>query len=274
MLPSEKPSNIPLVFIGASPELEQELDWLKENQNSAYYLCSDTAVGFMVENKIMPHGILSIDSGRGTHFHLMKDFPEDMEIYTWLGGCRELFKKSKSPRLFLTNYPLDQYIAALYKLPEESMLSNPSLNIAGMAIAIGRLWKMPEVYLAGFGLKAIQGKTHCRGTGYESYNLPLVTRKKTLESLLPIRTYPSHLTSKNQNSLNNLNPHSYPMKFLSQEMNQNKALNIPKKYMKPSDFSPHLIQLDPPSRHNWKLISQRILPGVDPRMMSRYLESH
>jgi hypothetical protein len=274
MLPAENPSNLPLVFIGASPELEQQLDWLKKNQKSAYYLCSDTALGFMVENNIKPHGILSIDSGRGTYFHLMKEFHKDMEIYTWLGGCRELFQKNKPPKIFLTNYPLDQFISELYQLPDESILSNPSLNIAGMAIAIGRLWKMSEVYLAGFGLRSTQGKTHCRGTGYESYNLPLITRRKTMESLLPTRTYPSHLTHKNQNSLDNLNPYSFPVKFLSQNMEQNNNINIDPKYMKSPNFSPHSIYLEPPSPKSWHLISQRNLPGVDSKIMARYLESY
>lgn len=102
--------------------------------------------------------------------------------------------------LFLTNYPLDQLLAEVCNFPDSSILSNPSRNVAGMAIAIARYQKYKTIYLAGFELKLDIPKTHVQATGYESYGLPLVHRKKGLDSFYPRKMYSSQFTKKNFNS--------------------------------------------------------------------------
>lgn len=170
-----------VLFCGASPVLETQIEQIKEFRNKFFLISSDTAASFLIHKKIYPNAILSIDSGRGTIFHLRENLPSDSIFFTWLGGNRELFFRNFKKYLFLTSFPLEQ-ILQNYFLPELPILNNPSLNVAGMAKTISKELGAEKIIYAGTSFISIHGKTHCRGTGYENYLLPKIDRKFSLES--------------------------------------------------------------------------------------------
>lgn len=265
LTPNTKYLDYPLVFAGASPLLDGQIDWINRNRSRMFLLSSDTALGFLIQKNTIPDAVISVDSSRGTFFHFSKNLPTSIPIFTWLGGNRILFNKKMNTYLFLTSYPLDQLLAEVCHFPDSSILSNPSRNVAGMAISIARYQKYKTIYLAGFELKSDISKTHVQSTGYESYGLPLVHRKKGLDSFYPRKMYSSQFTKKNFNSfqaiaetkgidcqiLSNSSPDlTCPELKNSQEIN---FLEIP------STVSLHLDQL----------IHQK-LPGVVPSVLAKY----
>ena len=118
-----------------------------------------------------------------------------MIFMTWLGGNREIFFRKFKKYLFLTTFPLDQ-ILQTYFFSDLPILENPSLNLAGMAKTIAKELGAKKIIYSGLSLVSINGKTHCKGTGYENYILPKVSRKFSLESYR--RGYKQTKTFKNE----------------------------------------------------------------------------
>ncbi len=204
--------NISLLFVGASPSLEIEIDSLRKNRHQFFILSSDTAAYYLFKQHIKPDAILSIDSGRGTAFHFREDIPEDIPIITWLGGNRSIFHKKNPIYLVYTTYPLDQIMVETYK--DLFLLNNPGLNISGMAGAIAEKMKVKDFAYAGVSFSSHQGKTHCRGTGYEYYKLTNISRKYSLEMYSP-GNYRREVSKKNQLALDFLHKSRFGFKKFS-----------------------------------------------------------
>jgi uncharacterized Rossmann fold enzyme len=169
------------VFVGASPKLEEEIFILKKFRKKFWLLSSDTALGFLLHENITPDAILSIDAGRGTFYHFLKNLPFSIPVITWFGGNREIFFNCSNIGIFFTTYPFDQILQSSF-YPDQPILHNPSLNVAGMALAFAKQLKAKKILFAGTSFVSIDGKSHCKGTGYESYRLPVVSRRLSLES--------------------------------------------------------------------------------------------
>lgn len=107
-------------FIGASPSLELEKDWIEKNRTKVYLLASDTSLGFLLQNKILPDAILSIDSGRGTGFHFPANTPDQIPIITWLGGSARIFDLPNPKILYVSTHPLDQMARMYFSLRHRS----------------------------------------------------------------------------------------------------------------------------------------------------------
>ncbi|PJZ76173.1 6-hydroxymethylpterin diphosphokinase MptE-like protein [Leptospira neocaledonica] len=166
-------------FVGASPNLESEIDWIRKNREKFFLLSSDTALGYLLENDIQPHGVLSIDSGLGTFYHFPENVPENIPIFTWFGGACRIFDLKNPKIIYLSTHPLDQILGAKF-YPRAPILENPSLNVAGLAISLLRTLGAESVLLKGFGFERDAGKTHCRSTGYERYDRFFIDRRRSL----------------------------------------------------------------------------------------------
>lgn len=192
------PNSMPIVFVGASPGLENEIKRIHMYRNQIYLITSDTALGYLLDNQILPDLILSFDSGRGTLFHFLKEIPEDIPIITWLGGSPYLFTLPNPKILVNSFHPLDQMLEALFrffKFPDWPSFPNPSLNLVGMVKSL--LGETHPFWLTGVSFLSEFGKAHCKSTGYESYILPYLHRKLSLEGY-SFRLYGSERKGKNR----------------------------------------------------------------------------
>ncbi|WP_246050455.1 6-hydroxymethylpterin diphosphokinase MptE-like protein [Leptospira langatensis] len=168
-------------FLGASPNLEKELDWILANKEKVFLLSSDTSLGFLLESGIRPNAVLSIDSGLGTSYHFPQNVPEDIPILTWFGGSTRIFELKNPKIIYLSTFPLDQILRARF-FPKAPILENPSLNVSGLAISFFQNLGAEAILLKGFGFTREGGKTHCRASGYERYDRFFLNRKRSLYS--------------------------------------------------------------------------------------------
>ncbi|TGK00683.1 DUF115 domain-containing protein [Leptospira semungkisensis] len=168
-------------FLGASPNLEKEVGWIRENRENVFLLSSDTALGFLLESGIRPHAVLSIDSGLGTSYHFPENFPKDIPILTWFGGSSKIFELENPKIIYLSTHPLDQILGARF-FPNAPILENPTLNVSGLAVSFFQSVGATAVLLKGFGFSRESGKTHCRASGYERYDRFFLERKRSLYS--------------------------------------------------------------------------------------------
>ncbi|MCP5513145.1 MAG: DUF115 domain-containing protein [Leptospiraceae bacterium] len=204
----------PIVFTGASPGLERDMETLKNLRNSIFLLASDSSLGFLLKNNLPPDAILSLDPGRGTAFHFSDRIPETIPILTWAGGSRRIFELPNPKVLFFTSYPLDQWLSAQV-MNSESYLENPGRNIASLAVSISEFLGVSQLFFSGVSFLSEGGKTHCRGTGYESYFLPQTDRFHPLDSYVPV-TYRGKLSSKNEIAKKAIQSSRYGWKTLDQ----------------------------------------------------------
>ena len=194
--------NKDVLFVGAAPILEEQISWIRSNQDRLFILSSDTACYTLIANQIRPDFIVSIDASRGTIFHF-REIPSDIPIITWLGANSHLFRLPNPIYLYLSTYPLDQVLHSTLFSEEENILKNPSLNVAGITKSIAEKFFASRFIMSGISFKMQSGKTHCRGTGYENYHLPRVNRYYPMEAYSPI-TYQKEISSKNQLALHHL----------------------------------------------------------------------
>lgn len=191
-----------ILFVGAAPILEEQIEWIHRNKDRIYILSSDTACYPLIANGIRPDYILSIDAGRGTIYHF-RNLPSDIPIITWLGANSHIFYLPNPIYIYFSTYPLDQVFHSTLFSGEENIIKNPSLNVAGLAKTLTEKFRANRLILSGISFKIQSAKTHCRGTGYEYYNLPKVNRFYPMESYIP-NTYKNSISSKNQLALYHL----------------------------------------------------------------------
>lgn len=178
------------------------MDWIYKNQDSFFILCADSSCYPLIKKKIRPDYILSIDAGRGTIYHF-RNIPNDIPIITWLGGNTHLFHLQNPIYIYLTTYPLDQVFHSILFPNTNEIIQNPSLNVAGLSKTLAEKFSAKSLTLSGVSFKMEMGKTHARGTGYESFNLPRVNRYYPMEAYIP-HSYQKDISPKNQKALYHL----------------------------------------------------------------------
>jgi hypothetical protein len=188
--------NKSVLFVGASPVLEDEINLIKKSLDKVFLISSDTSASFLLHQGVIPDLILSIDSGRGTYYHF-RNIPDKIPILTWLGGCRYIFELKNPVLLYLSSFPLDQILSNIVFGSNDFILNNPSLNVSGLAKSLAIYFESVEFLLAGISFTSHKNKTHTRGTGYESYFLDKLSRKESLESYTPI-SYSKKMSKKNE----------------------------------------------------------------------------
>lgn len=214
-----------VLFVGASPGLELDLKTIQKERESFLIFSSDTALGFLLTNDLIPDYIVSFDSGRGTAYHFLLNIPRHIPIITWLGGSSYIFDLTNPKILVNTGHPLDQILEHLFreKIGKQwPHYSNPSLNLLGMVLSITENIENREFFVSGVSYLAERGKSHCAGTGYERFYLPETNRKKSLE-LTTKRLYSGERKGKNQIAWNELNQKESKqnIQFLSESKEKN-----------------------------------------------------
>ncbi len=173
-----------VVYCGSGPRLLEEA---RKIPKGALILSSDTALAPLLSEGIEVDLALSIDSGRGTIFHLsaMLQAAERRglskpPVLGWTGSIPSLSQWFPKTYYYRSTLPLDQILGEgpLQSIPE---WKNPSRNLLGIALQIGFLLGSKRLYLAGCSFVSEKGIAHERGTGHQTYALSLHTRKFSLE---------------------------------------------------------------------------------------------
>ncbi|TGK82592.1 DUF115 domain-containing protein [Leptospira noumeaensis] len=199
--------NTSVLFVGASPGLEIDLPKIQKERNRLLIFASDTALGYLLPNGIIPDYIVSFDSGRGTNYHFLLDVPKYIPIITWLGGSSYIFELTNPKILVNTGHPLDQILEHLFLNGLGKIwphYSNPSLNLLGMVDSLTKSIENRNFFITGVSFLAERGKSHCKGTGYERYYLPNTSRLRSLEFITK-RLYSGERKGKNQKAWEEMN---------------------------------------------------------------------
>lgn len=210
-----------LLYCGASPTLYEDLgvdettlfpapDYTPGYLKKYYTVAADTALAPLLAAGILPDLVISIDSGRGTYFHLqaarrvwdtvqrrgLHRFAEDAlapfdtaprlpgTVFTMLAGHRSLEGSFARCIYYRTSQPFDQWLGA-GPLAAAAEWRNPGRNAVGLALQWAACVGFRSMHTAGAGLIARGATTHIRGTGYSEYRRALTHRRSTLSGYLP-----------------------------------------------------------------------------------------
>lgn len=191
-----------VLFCGAGPTLFDDLEQLDISR--ATLCAADTALAPMLRRGIIPHYVISVDSGYGTLYHLkaaaragLGQHPEITAV-TWSGGHPALSLFFRRRIHFLTTFPLDQIVSQgiLSNLP---VFENESRNTAGIAVRLA--WSSgSNLAFAGTHFRSQAGLSHIPGTGYDLFASESQSRIKPISQYRP-GGYSSDLTARNRSSL-------------------------------------------------------------------------
>ena len=172
---------LPLVYVGAGPNLEKEINNLK-NIN-AYIISSDTALAVLLYHKIKVDIVISIDSSFASFYHLIaaslhqnnKQIKFNIPILTLNVTSNYLYKIFNNIILYKSSFPLDQILSKT-NLNHLEEWNNPSLNTLGIAVLFAKTIGAKKLFCIGTSFKTEKSKSHANGTGYQIYNLEKIKR--------------------------------------------------------------------------------------------------
>ena len=186
----------PMIIVSAGPSAEEHIPFIKKNQDKMVIVSVDTALRYLLKNRIKPHYVLSLDAKY-----------ENMGDFKFLDTCHEtkliydivsfpLIRKMFHDKYITYTQKLirDFYTGELKEIRDESLKAvlkeygdfgglqsggSVSTNAFDFALYTGA----DPVYLVGLDLKYINFKTHLRGSYKEKYLLARTNRFYNYETL-------------------------------------------------------------------------------------------
>jgi hypothetical protein len=157
----EKLTNKPILFIGAGPSLTDNLDWLYENQNKFILISMAAALRKLIEYKIIPDIISTVDSGEKAVFKQFDfennlDYIKDKIVFASSMTSHNILAKFKEENIFTFDVMSSFYTDASFQ---------NAYSIGEMTLSWLLSLKCKEIYLLGIDLALNQetGETHIPG---------------------------------------------------------------------------------------------------------------
>ena len=208
-------------IIAAGPSLEKTLPALLHSRSDYYIISTDTAYSSLLQNKIIPDAVVSIDGQNISHSHFFEANPSLESTLFVFDLCSDssavkhiskftdniIFSVSGHPFSELSNsFSQDSFIK-LYS-------GSGTVTIAALDFAVKCGFSKLEVFAADFSYS--NGKAYTKGTYLDKIYSTKSTRLESLEkqfSKLLYRTELIELSDKNSNSFTTRVLDSYRLSF-------------------------------------------------------------
>lgn len=203
---SDDGSNGPAVlFCGAAPTLLEDL--ARFELNNRFIIAADTALAPLLARGILPHLVISIDSGYGTLYHLraagrISDL-RTLSVLAPLTAHPSLSDFFGKVIRYRSTFPMDQILGDGPLLTIDELV-NATRNTAGIAFLAARALRARSFETAGVSFVSTHGDSHVRGTGYLLYALEQNSRTNPIESYR-VGGYSESLSNRNMQTRAALN---------------------------------------------------------------------
>jgi len=164
------PKGLKCAVIGAGESLEKSFNHLREKRSELYIIVADTALPSLIEAKIVPDCIIALEAQHYnlTDFLTDKKELEKIHLIAELSSSPSVIDKFRSYTLFYTQFSsatLFQRIAI--EFPQ--LFKSPQLGSVGVAaLFFGLMLSREKIYSAGLDFSYKRGKSHCKGTFYNT----------------------------------------------------------------------------------------------------------
>ncbi|MGL4981775.1 MAG: 6-hydroxymethylpterin diphosphokinase MptE-like protein, partial [Treponemataceae bacterium] len=177
------------VIVAAGPSLDASVQKIITNRSQFYVIATDTALGVLQKNTIVPDACVSIDGQWVSCEHFMQDFSSKMLCVVDLCANPAFTQKaikSHCPLIFCTNaHPLCQLICDFYSekspntfFPLDSSAGTVTLAALNFARSVG----FEKIETLGADFAYSNGKPYARGTYLDTLFSIAATRLKNTET--------------------------------------------------------------------------------------------
>jgi uncharacterized Rossmann fold enzyme len=150
-----------IIIAAAGPSLNDFIHKIKNRESAVYLLSTDTALGALLENNIIPEGVISIDCQQISYLHFL-GFKADYSLFLDLASPRNLSDFNKRPIYMASAHPFFKYVFKYYRNFINVDVSGGNVSHAALSLALEMGAKKIDIYGADFGYP--QGSSYARGT--------------------------------------------------------------------------------------------------------------
>ncbi len=155
--------NIPILYIAAGPSLDENIDWIKNNQDKFFITCVGSALKKLLDNNIRVDIICSVDEDI-----ILEELQFNNEIIKRIPSHTLLFASSITNEIILKKFNKDRvFIFEVYRTLFKNNFAFNGYSVGELALHILLKLNAKEIYLVGFDLTINQntGETHSKDSG-------------------------------------------------------------------------------------------------------------
>ncbi|MCD6472289.1 motility associated factor glycosyltransferase family protein [Candidatus Aerophobetes bacterium] len=178
--------NKPVICVAAGPSLDKNVHLLKQAKNKAFIICVDAALRIMLQHKIRPDIVISIDFGGGTRnlFNGIMEKTEDLFLATDPEVYPEIISDFKGKKFAINiNKPLTLWLNSFI---EDKGFLQKGASVAHTAFSLAKAVGGNPIILIGQDLSYPGGFSHGKGATYRK-KMVIGKDKKTGKEYLLIK---------------------------------------------------------------------------------------
>ncbi|MBN2545358.1 MAG: motility associated factor glycosyltransferase family protein [Spirochaetes bacterium] len=173
-----------LVIIGAGPSMMYDIDIIKKLRGKITVFAVDTAVKPLLNKKIIPDCIITLDSQYYTINDFIKNIPEESYIFADIICYPEIAKIYKNIYFTIANNLLkDTLLNYFFKINNINIYGmNTGGTVSDYALSLAILLGYKNIYFSGLDLSYPYLQTHASGTPFYEKNIIESDYIKTMQS--------------------------------------------------------------------------------------------
>ena len=154
------PCDLPYIIVSSGPSLADRIDFLKDIKGKSYIVAADTAVGFLLDNEVVPNAIVTVDPN--IYPWVFDSRMRDLTVFISAYVNYEALDVLKPKDLFVISNNLE-YFDYLFRLDIES---GYNLDIGGCvanaAFSLGVVLGAKKIMMVGQDLSFGKNRDHIR----------------------------------------------------------------------------------------------------------------
>ncbi|MCL2441910.1 MAG: DUF115 domain-containing protein [Treponema sp.] len=166
----------------AGPSLDHQISYLAElKSQNTYIISTDTALGVLLNNKIYPDAVVSIDCQFISYYHFMgNNLPNDIPLILDIASPPMLAGFSSLPVFFSSGHPLALYINNYWR--PFIQLDTSGGNVTYACLSLAEVLGASHITLFGADFSYINCQTYARGTYINPYFSKMQNRLSPIEA--------------------------------------------------------------------------------------------
>ena len=245
-IPEDFDTTKTLAIIGASPNLENQIEELKKHREDFYVISTDTAFPVLLQNEIIPNAVATLDGQSVSTRHFMQKIPENCLLIADFCSNPSIIKKflQNKKKIAFTNtgHPLSSLFDFwLCEKTHKKSIYNVSAGngtVLQLALDFGFSVGFSKYRLFGADFAYTQNKPYTKGTYFDFQFNSKGTKINSTENLYSELMYKGKLIVENSViTTENLKSYKeYLEKYLEiRQFSQNQDVKLQNQFL-PKDF--------------------------------------
>lgn len=159
--------SVPVIIVSAGPSLDKNINDLKKAEKRAFILATDTAVKYLIANKINFDAIVTIDGDKQME-HLCDDICQNKSVFTIFDAKNELLMENNGRKIWISAYGIFEKLYRKYGFVFPQYIAGGS--VATAAFWIAKTLQSKRIILVGQDL-AYQGNNTHAGNIIDDYEV-------------------------------------------------------------------------------------------------------